>query len=58
MKPTRTSQPYRAGPRSPSPTLAAMLKGSTAHGHNPMNPHRRALKMAAKRRKARKTRFY
>jgi hypothetical protein len=41
MRPTRRSQPYRAGAREPGPALTAMLRGRTAQGHNPIDLVRR-----------------
>jgi hypothetical protein len=41
MKPTRQTQPYRAvNGRQSTAALAAMLKGRSAQGHNPMDVKR------------------
>lgn len=43
MKPTRRSQPYRVGARSPGAALTAMTKGRTAGGLNPKDAERAAF---------------
>ena len=40
MRPTRRTQPYRRGARAPGQALAAMLRGRTLYGHNPMDLRR------------------
>lgn len=57
VKPSHRTQPYRrrraAGkPTMPAGALAAMLRGATAGGQNPMDVRRRAQKGLAARLRA------
>ena len=45
MKPSRTTQPYRQGPRVPTMALQAMRKGRTAGGFNMADIWRDAQKL-------------
>lgn len=45
MKPTRATQPYRKGPRTPGLALTAMLRGRTVGGMNPADTKRAAAAM-------------
>lgn len=57
MKPTRATQPYRAGGvRPPSQVLLNMLRGATTSGHNPQDAHRALAKMAARSSRVRRDR--
>lgn len=47
MKPTRSTQPYRRGARSPGAALTAMLKGRTSAGWNPIDAQRDAQNVKA-----------
>ena len=47
MKPTRKTQPYRQGPRSPGQALNAMTRGRTAGGMNPADVKRAGFLIAA-----------
>ena len=51
MRPTRRTQPYRKGPRAPSPALTNMQRGKTLHGQNPQDVPRLASKKAAARKR-------
>jgi len=51
MRPTRRTQPYRKGPRPPSPQLKAMQRGRTLYGQNPADISRLATKRATQRRR-------
>ena len=47
MRPSRRTQPHRKGPgrvMQPGGSLAAMLRGATAQGGNPMNVKRAGQK--------------
>jgi hypothetical protein len=47
VKPSRRTQPHRKGPArvmEPGGSLAAMLRGATAQGRNPMDVKRAAQK--------------
>jgi hypothetical protein len=56
VKPTRSTQPYRSGPRQPGAALTAMLKGRTAGGQNPADTTRAAALIAAGKRTKRPAR--
>jgi len=59
MKPTRMTQPYRAGARMPGAALLAMAKGTTAGGANPKDAERAAFMVdAAKKASGRKHRVH
>lgn len=50
MKPTRATQPYRQGARTPGPALTAMLKGRSAGGMNSADVKRAGYLIAAGKR--------
>jgi hypothetical protein len=50
VKPTRATQPYRKGARTPGPALTAMLKGRAANGTNSADVKRAGYLVAAGKR--------
>lgn len=56
MKPTRRTQPYRVGPRSPGASLTAMTRGKAFGGMNPQDIKRAAYLVDAGKRKGRAAR--
>lgn len=50
MKPTRLTQPHRAGARSPSVPLSAMQRGRATGGLNPADTKRAGYLIAAGKR--------
>jgi hypothetical protein len=50
VKPSRRTQPYRAGARHPGGALTAMTRGRTFGGYNPKDLERRVAMLTRKRR--------
>jgi hypothetical protein len=49
MKPTRKTQPYRKGPRTPGIVLTNMKRGRTLFGQHPSDGARKAMKRRKRR---------